>query len=71
MAIVLLSDVRVTSLPIIECGEILCDLREIPVITLDPRKADGAGAYAHLRAGVLDRLIAAQSLLPRATATRR
>lgn len=64
MAIILLSDARVTALPVIECGEILCDLREVPAIRLDARKADGAGAYAHLRAGVLDRLIAAQSLLP-------
>jgi zinc D-Ala-D-Ala dipeptidase len=64
VAIILLSDERVAGLPVIECGEIFCDLREVPAIRLDARKADDTGAYAHLRAGVLDRLIAAQSLLP-------
>jgi D-alanyl-D-alanine dipeptidase len=63
-SIVLLADERVTQLPVIECGEALCDLRDVSAIRLDPRKADPAGAYAHLRAGVLDRLIVAQTLLP-------
>jgi D-alanyl-D-alanine dipeptidase len=31
---------------------------------LDPRLADADGAYAHLRAGVTDRLVAAQAQLP-------
>jgi D-alanyl-D-alanine dipeptidase len=61
--IVLLSDAQVTRLPVIECGEFLCDLREVAALRLDDRKADDAGAYARLRVGVLDRLIAAQSLL--------
>jgi D-alanyl-D-alanine dipeptidase len=62
--IVLLSDERVAGLPVIECGEILCDLREIPALRVEPRRADPTGAYAHVRAGVADRLVAAQSLLP-------
>src|SRR5262245_34543343 len=62
--IVLLSDNRITGLPVVECGEILCDLREIPALRLDSRHADPDGAYAHVRTGVADRLVAAQSLLP-------
>jgi D-alanyl-D-alanine dipeptidase len=62
--VVLLTDERVTGLPVIECGEILCDLREVTAIRLDPRRADPRGAFAHVRAGILDRLIAAQTLLP-------
>jgi D-alanyl-D-alanine dipeptidase len=62
--IVLPSDRRVSSIPVVECGENLCDLREVGVIRLDHRRADPVGAYAHLRAGVLDRLVAAQTLMP-------
>jgi D-alanyl-D-alanine dipeptidase len=63
--IVSLSDERVTRLPVIECGEILCDLREIRAVQVDGRLADADGAFAHVRAGVADRLVAAQTLLPR------
>jgi D-alanyl-D-alanine dipeptidase len=62
--IVLMSDSAVTSIPVHENGEPLCDLREIPGLVLDSRLADAAGAYAHLRAGVTERLVAAQVLLP-------
>ncbi len=62
--VVLLTDERVTAVPVIECGEILCDLREVTAIRLDPRMADPSGAFAYVRVGVLDRLIAAQTLLP-------
>src|SRR5262249_49891216 len=32
---------------------------------VDPRRADPSGAFAYLRSGVVDRLVTAQSLLPR------
>jgi D-alanyl-D-alanine dipeptidase len=62
--IVLMSDHRVADLPVVECDEPLVDLRESGELALDPRLADAAGAYAHLRAGVVDRLLVAQDLLP-------
>ncbi|GLW97981.1 M15 family metallopeptidase [Microtetraspora sp. NBRC 16547] len=60
--IVLISDPRVTSLPVAECGEALRDVRGR--LRVDGRLADDAGAYAHLREGVLARLEDAQALLP-------
>ncbi|MFF3668171.1 M15 family metallopeptidase [Microtetraspora malaysiensis] len=60
--IVLISDPRVTSLPVEECGEPLHDVRGR--LRVDGRLADDAGAYAHLREGVLARLEDAQALLP-------
>jgi zinc D-Ala-D-Ala dipeptidase len=62
--IVLLSDERVTKVPVIECGEILCDLRDVDAVRMDERLADADGAYAQIRAGIADRLVAAQTLLP-------
>jgi zinc D-Ala-D-Ala dipeptidase len=63
--IVLMSDPAVTSIPVHENGDPLCDLREYPGLVLDSRLADPDGAYAHLRTGVTERLVAAQALLPR------
>ncbi|MGI5491693.1 M15 family metallopeptidase [Microtetraspora malaysiensis] len=60
--IVLISDPRVTSLPVEECGEPLRDVRGR--LRVDGRLADDAGAYAHLREGVLARLEDAQAMLP-------
>ncbi|MEU2251383.1 M15 family metallopeptidase [Streptomyces sp. NPDC019224] len=60
--IVLMSDPRVTAIPVTDCGEPLVDVRGTLVV--DDRRADTAGSYAHLRRGVLDRLVHAQSLLP-------
>jgi D-alanyl-D-alanine dipeptidase len=62
---VLLSDPRIAAMPVKECGEPLVDLRETKVIRVDPRLADPAGAYAHVRLSVVDRLTAAQTQLPR------
>ncbi|MCT9932888.1 M15 family metallopeptidase [Planotetraspora sp. A-T 1434] len=59
---ILISDPRVTSIPVEECGEPLCDVRGR--LRLDRRLADPEGAYAHLREGVLARLEDAQSRLP-------
>jgi len=62
--IVLMSDPAVTSIPVRENGEALRDLRAGSGIRLDSRLADAEGAYAHLRAGVIDRLLQAQARLP-------
>ncbi|MGN9760031.1 M15 family metallopeptidase [Streptomyces sp. SD31] len=57
-----MSDRRVAPIPVVDCGEPLVDVRG--VLLVDDRRADPAGAFAHLRQGVLDRLLQAQSLLP-------
>ncbi|HEX6341643.1 M15 family metallopeptidase [Umezawaea sp.] len=62
--LVLLSNPRVADLPARECGEPLVDLRTIGELALDDRQADPAGAYVHLRAGVVERLLVAQGHLP-------
>ncbi|MEU7563755.1 M15 family metallopeptidase [Streptomyces eurythermus] len=60
--IILMSDPRVAAIPVADCGEPLIDVRG--TLLVDDRKADTTGSYAHLRRGVLDRLVHAQSLLP-------
>ncbi|MEV4875751.1 M15 family metallopeptidase [Streptomyces cyaneofuscatus] len=64
--IVLMSDPRVAAVPVQECGEPLVDVRRDSALLVDERKRqDSAGAFAHLREGVLDRLLEAQGQLPR------
>uniref|UniRef100_A0AAU2JNW1 D-alanyl-D-alanine dipeptidase n=1 Tax=Streptomyces sp. NBC_00049 TaxID=2903617 RepID=A0AAU2JNW1_9ACTN len=63
--IVLMSDPRVASIPVAECGERLVDVRLGGALLVDVRKQDPADAFAYLRDGVLDRLLKAQALLPR------
>ncbi len=64
--IVLMSDPRVASVPVQECGEPLVDVRRDASLLVDERKwEDSAGAFAYLREGVLNRLRAAQAELPR------
>lgn len=60
--IVLISDPRVTSIPVDDIGEPLVDLRGR--FAVDTRLADEDGAYAHLREGLATRLEEAQRLLP-------
>ncbi|MEU8268177.1 M15 family metallopeptidase [Sphaerisporangium sp. NPDC049002] len=60
--IVLISDPRVTSIPVEESGEALADVRG--VLAVDGRLADPDGAYAHLREGLLARLKDAERRLP-------
>jgi D-alanyl-D-alanine dipeptidase len=60
--VVLISDSRVTSIPVEESGDALADVRG--VLAVDGRLADPAGAYAHLREGLLARLEEAQRQLP-------
>ncbi|WND40748.1 M15 family metallopeptidase (plasmid) [Streptomyces sp. BB1-1-1] len=58
-----MSDPRVAAIPVQECGEDLVDVRAHGLI-VDDRKRDETGAFAHVRRGVLTRLLHAQSLLP-------
>ncbi|MFD3314595.1 M15 family metallopeptidase [Streptomyces sp. NPDC058694] len=63
--IVLMSDPKVAAVPVQECGEPLVDVRRDSPLLVDKRKwQDSAGAFAYLRAGVLDRLLKAQAHLP-------
>ncbi|MEU7368642.1 M15 family metallopeptidase [Streptomyces hygroscopicus] len=63
--IVLMSDPKVAAVPVQECGERLVDVRRDSRLLVDERKwQDSAGAFAHVREGVLDRLLRAQALLP-------
>ncbi|MFJ2747190.1 M15 family metallopeptidase [Streptomyces sp. NPDC087297] len=62
--IILMSDPRVAALPVLECGEALTDVRSERRLLLDLRKTDDEGAFCHVRAGVLERLLHAQTLLP-------
>ncbi|MEU0384545.1 M15 family metallopeptidase [Streptomyces chartreusis] len=62
--IVLMSDSRVAAVPVVDCGEELLDVRVGESLAVDPRREDGAGAFAHLRQGVLARLLKAQESLP-------
>ncbi|SEG44557.1 D-alanyl-D-alanine dipeptidase [Actinacidiphila yanglinensis] len=63
--IVLMSDPKVAAIPVRECGERLVDVRTDSPLLVDRRKwQDSAGAFGHLREGVLDRLLDAESRLP-------
>lgn len=62
-SIVLMSDRRVAAIPVQERGEVLVDARAHG-LRVDDRKQDAAGAWAHVRQGVLTRLQQAQALLP-------
>ncbi|RKR86358.1 D-alanyl-D-alanine dipeptidase [Micromonospora pisi] len=61
---VLLSDPEVMATPVRESGEPLVDLRNVGALRIDQRLADPDGVYAHLRVGVVDRLVMAQTMLP-------
>jgi D-alanyl-D-alanine dipeptidase len=60
--IVLMSDPKVAAIPVEECNDPLVDCRG--VLRVDERRSDAAGNWAHLRAGVVERLVRAQDLLP-------
>ncbi|WP_031510055.1 M15 family metallopeptidase [Streptomyces megasporus] len=62
--IILMSDPRVVAVPVRECGERLVDVRRCGLLLVDERKRDSSGAFAHLRKGVLARLLRAQEELP-------
>ena len=60
----LLSDGRVAAVPLIDNGEVLVDLRELPLLQVDPRRQEATGAYARVRRGVVSRLLQARTQLP-------
>ncbi|WP_328786522.1 M15 family metallopeptidase [Streptomyces sp. NBC_00273] len=64
MSVVLMSDPRIAAIPVVENGEPLADARAGGHLLLDDRRSDPACAFAHLRSGVLHRLLHAESLLP-------
>lgn len=59
---ILMSDERVAAVPVKECGEPLADVRGH--LLVGDLRADPEGAFAHLREGVLKRLLSVQALLP-------
>ena len=61
--IVLLSDSRVATIPASDIGERLVDVRRAGLF-ISSRQADDTGAFAHVREGVVDRLMAAEKALP-------
>ncbi|MFF9282801.1 M15 family metallopeptidase [Streptomyces griseosporeus] len=61
--IILMSDARVAAVPVEECGEPLVDVRG-SLLTDGRKHKDSHGAEVRLRRGVLDRLLAAERLLP-------
>ena len=61
--IILMSDARVAAVPVAENGEPLVDVRG-KLLVDDRKHEDSHGAEVQLRRGVLDRLLAAQALLP-------
>ncbi|MFJ6012279.1 M15 family metallopeptidase [Streptomyces sp. NPDC092952] len=63
--IVLMSDPKVTAIPVAECGERLVDVRRAGSLLIDTREQRPADAFAYLREGVLERLVEAQTSLPR------
>ncbi|MEU3710330.1 nitrilase-related carbon-nitrogen hydrolase [Streptomyces catenulae] len=64
-AVVLMADPAVAAVPVRECGEPLVDVREAAPGLLAPGAGQTAdGAAAHLRSGVLERLLTAERALP-------
>lgn len=64
MSFVLLADPEIAAVATEESGEPLVDLAADGGLPLDDRKRDRRGAFALLRAGVAERLLAAQARLP-------
>lgn len=62
---ILLSDRRISAVPLGDNGEGLIDIRQVTELRVDDRLADEAGAYAHLREATVQRLLTAQRILPR------
>lgn len=62
--IVLMSDPKVAAIPVKDCDEPLLDVRRQDPFPVDTREQDDAGAFAHVREGVLNRLLDARELLP-------
>jgi zinc D-Ala-D-Ala dipeptidase len=61
--IVLMGDPRVTAIPVRDNGEELADVRDHG-LRVSAFRADGAGYFAHVRAGLVPRLLRAADALP-------
>jgi D-alanyl-D-alanine dipeptidase len=62
--VILMGDERVRSVTVTDCREPLVDLRAVPGLRLDDRRAYANGAYGRLRADAAQRLAKAQAALP-------
>jgi zinc D-Ala-D-Ala dipeptidase len=62
--IVVMGDRCVTGIPVRDSGEILADVRDYG-LRVSSFRADAAGDFAHLRAGLVTRLLQAGEALPR------
>jgi D-alanyl-D-alanine dipeptidase len=62
--VTLMSDPKVAAVPVVDGGEHLIDVRPGEPFLVDARRHDDSGAFAHLREGLLARLLDAQELLP-------
>lgn len=60
-----LTDSRLDSIPVEECGEPLVDVGRVATLAVDPRLRQRTGSSTRLRGTIVDRLVTAQSLLPR------
>jgi D-alanyl-D-alanine dipeptidase len=60
---IVLADPSVAAQPVAEGGEPLVDLRAVTGLAVDPRLSDRPG-FCLVRAGIADRLVAAESRLP-------
>jgi D-alanyl-D-alanine dipeptidase len=58
-----MADPEVTAIPVLDNGEGLVDVRDSR-LRVSSYAADDAGAFAHVRAGVMDRLLKAADALP-------
>ena len=63
-SILLMGDPRVTGIPVSDNGEELADVRHYG-LRVSPFRADDAGDFAHVRAGLATRLLQAAEALPR------
>ncbi|MFD8571286.1 M15 family metallopeptidase [Streptomyces sp. NPDC059639] len=65
--IVLMSDPKIAAIPIADCAEPLLDARREKTLAVDARQATPSddSSFAHVREGVLARLLEAQDLLPK------
>ncbi|GAA3173532.1 MULTISPECIES: M15 family metallopeptidase [Streptomyces] len=61
---ILLSDPRVSGIPVRDCGEPLAEIAADPAVVLSHQERDPAGAYGRARTGVLRRLRSASRSLP-------
>lgn len=61
---ILLADERVAAVPVVDCGERLVDLDDVPELKLDSSQSSQAGfAGRYVREGLFRRLLAAQDAL--------